>query len=136
MEETAKNVVTDEKLEQKLKASLVDGYLPCSVAFQISRELKVNRNRVGDMATRLKVQIVNCQLGFFQLEKATHDDLDVADISQTLIDEIEASLVNGRLTCPVAFKIAKKMKVTPREVGDAATKQNIKIMNCQLGCFP
>ena len=50
--------------------------------------------------------------------------------------EIQDSLVNGKLPCAVAFKIAKKLKVSPREVGDTANRINIKIMSCQLGCFP
>ena len=50
--------------------------------------------------------------------------------------EIQASLVDGRLPCAVAFKIAKKLKVSPRKVGDAANRLNIKIIGCQLGCFP
>ena len=51
-------------------------------------------------------------------------------------NEIQASLVNGRLPCAVAFKIAGKLKVTPRQVGDAANRLSIKITSCQLGCFP
>jgi len=50
--------------------------------------------------------------------------------------KIKASLVNGKLPCAVAFKIAKEMKVSPREVGDTANRLKIKICNCQLGCFP
>ncbi len=50
--------------------------------------------------------------------------------------EIQASLVDGRLPCAVAFKIAKKLKVSPRQVGDTANRLNIKITSCQLGCFP
>ena len=51
-------------------------------------------------------------------------------------DEIKASLVDGRLPCAVAFGIAKKLKVSPRQVGDAANELQIKIATCQLGCFP
>ena len=58
------------------------------------------------------------------------------DANRALEKELEASLVNGRLSCAVAFKIAKKLKVTPRQVGNTANKLNIKIINCQLGCFP
>ena len=53
-----------------------------------------------------------------------------------LEEEMKASLVNGRLPCAQAFRIAKKFKVAPREVGDAANRLNIKIATCQLGCFP
>ena len=50
--------------------------------------------------------------------------------------EIQDSLVDGKLPCAVAFGIAKKLKVSPRQVGDTASKLNIKIKSCQLGCFP
>lgn len=57
-------------------------------------------------------------------------------MNEKLEMEIQASLVNGRLPCAVAFKIARKLKVAPRQVGDTANRLNIKIMSCQLGCFP
>ena len=49
---------------------------------------------------------------------------------------MKASLVDGRLPCAVAFKISRKLKVSPRKVGDMANRLNVKISNCQLGCFP
>ncbi len=58
------------------------------------------------------------------------------DTNQTLEEELKASLVDGRLPCAVAFKIARKLRVTPRQVGDTANKLNIKIASFQLGCFP
>jgi hypothetical protein len=56
--------------------------------------------------------------------------------NKALEEEIKASLVNGKLPCAVAFKIAKKLKVAPKEVGDATNRLQIKISSCQLGCFP
>ena len=50
--------------------------------------------------------------------------------------KIKSSLVDGRLPCTVAFKIAKELKVSPRDVGDAANRLSVKISSCQLGCFP
>ena len=58
------------------------------------------------------------------------------DTNRTLEEELKASLVDGKLPCAVAFKIARKLKVTPRQVGEAANKLNIRIITCQLGCFP
>ena len=58
------------------------------------------------------------------------------DIVKALEEEMRASLVNGKLPCAVAFKIARKLKVGPKQVGDAANRLHIKISNCQLGCFP
>jgi len=58
------------------------------------------------------------------------------DIEQLIEEEVKASLVDGRLPCAVAFKISKKLEVSPRKVGDTANKLNVKIASCQLGCFP
>jgi hypothetical protein len=58
------------------------------------------------------------------------------DIGRALEEEMRASLVNGKLPCAVAFQIAKKLKVGPKQVGDAANRLGIKISSCQLGCFP
>ncbi len=63
-------------------------------------------------------------------------DNNIEHPNRTLEEEIEASLVNGKLPCAVAFKIARKLEVTPGKVGGTASKLNIKIANCQLGCFP
>ena len=57
-------------------------------------------------------------------------------MSQELVDKIKASLVNGKLPCPVAFKIAKELSVSTKDVGEACNKLDLKISSCQLGCFP
>ncbi|MFC2066528.1 hypothetical protein ACFLUO_05655 [Chloroflexota bacterium] len=57
-------------------------------------------------------------------------------MSAELEEKIKSVLVNGKLSCAVAFKIAKELKVSPGEVGEAANKLSIKICSCQLGCFP
>ena len=57
-------------------------------------------------------------------------------MSNTMEEEIKASLVNGKLPCAAAFQIAKKLSVAPKQVGDTANEINIKIASCQLGCFP
>lgn len=59
-----------------------------------------------------------------------------AEQQAKLEEEIKNSLVNDRLPCPVAFKIAEKYGVGKRVVGDTANNLEIKIASCQLGCFP
>jgi len=53
-----------------------------------------------------------------------------------LEEKVVSSLVDGKLSCAVAFKIAKELKVSIREVGETADKLGIRIAKCQLGCFP
>ena len=53
-----------------------------------------------------------------------------------LEEKVTSSLVDGKLPCAVAFKIAKELKVSPQKVGETADKLGIRIAKCQLGCFP
>ena len=57
-------------------------------------------------------------------------------MSAELEEKVVSSLVDDKLLCAVAFKIAKELKVSPREVGETADKLGIRIAECQLGCFP
>ncbi len=53
------------ELEEKIKSSLVDGKLPCAVAFQIAKEIGVSLREVGEAANKLSIKISRCQLGCF-----------------------------------------------------------------------
>ena len=53
-----------------------------------------------------------------------------------LEEKVVSSLVDDQLPCGVALKIANELKVSIREVGDTADKLGIRIVKCQLGCFP
>lgn len=57
-------------------------------------------------------------------------------MSTELEEKVKSSLVDGKLPCAVAFKIAKELKVSPQEIGETADKLGIRIVKCQLGCFP
>lgn len=65
-----------------------------------------------------------------------NESTKISDTERILEGELKASLVDGRLPCAVAFEISRKLKVSPRKVGDMANRLNVKISNCQLGCFP
>ncbi len=55
-----------------------------------------------------------------------------AEIEQKIRD----SLVNGKLPCAMAFRIAEELDIAPFSVKDATDELGIKISQCQLGCFP
>jgi hypothetical protein len=59
-----------------------------------------------------------------------------AEKEKELEADLMASLVDGKLLCPVAFKLSEKHGVKPRVFGDMANRLSIKIAGCQLGCFP
>jgi hypothetical protein len=62
--EDMKDQVTDQ-LRQAVASRLVDGQLPCAVAWQIAEELKMPKMRVSAAAEQLKLRIRDCQLGCF-----------------------------------------------------------------------
>lgn len=64
------------------------------------------------------------------------------DKKEELLNAILKHTSNGqpssdkkRLTCAVAFEIAKKYDMEIIEIGSICNKNNIKICKCQLGCF-
>jgi hypothetical protein len=56
-------------------------------------------------------------------------------MSIELEKKIQASLVDGKLPCSAAFKIAGEFKVSPKEIGEVCNRLNVKVCACQLGCF-
>ncbi len=57
-------------------------------------------------------------------------------MSAEIEEKMKSFLVDGKLPCAIALKIARESKVSPLKVGKTANKLSIKICNCQLGCFP
>ena len=57
------------------------------------------------------------------------------EMNNKIAEEIKKKVVNGRLPCPVARKIAQKFAVPYREVGKTADELGVKISECELGCF-
>ena len=122
-------------LDKEIQASLVKDRLPCAVAFTITEKLDVSPRMVGDKVNELKIRITNCQLGCFAVEKATRPGLDNMEIAAALAEELQADMIDRQLPCSAAFEVARKLKVSRKQVGDAATKLNIRLIDCQLGCF-
>ncbi len=54
---------------------------------------------------------------------------------ELLVEAVRRSLVNGKLPCAAAYRLAEEMGVHVSEVGHAADASGIKISVCQLGCF-
>ncbi|MCL5960846.1 MAG: hypothetical protein M1358_16355 [Chloroflexi bacterium] len=69
----------------------------------------------------------------FSFKSTEERNVDNAD--DKLVEIIRRSLVDGKLPCGVAFRIAEELDVSVRKVGKAANDMKIKISHCQLGCF-
>jgi hypothetical protein len=53
-----------------------------------------------------------------------------------MMQKIEAVKENDRIACHEALKIAQELNTSPDEVGKILNEMKIKIVHCQLGCFP
>lgn len=130
------NFTENKELVEAVKASLAGVYLPCPAALKLAARFKVEPGLVGDITDRLGARITDCQLGCFKVEKAKHDDLDDRLFSRKVTEGIQIFLVDGRLQCTAAHRLSREIKVSLREIGDAASRMKVKISQCQLNCFP
>lgn len=124
------------RLENRVKSSLKDGYLPCGVAWKIAREADVPKIAVGEVADRLGIRITNCQIGCFKVEKTPYDEsVQKNKIDVEISARVEALRESNKLTCENVFTLAKEMQLPPMVIADIANLRNLKIQSCQLGCF-
>jgi hypothetical protein len=42
---------------------------------------------------------------------------------------------DGKIPCAMCFKIAEDFKISKREMGKILNEMNVRISQCQLGCF-
>jgi hypothetical protein len=135
---SARNTISSSdatQLDEAIKAALKDGFLTCPTAFGIASRLRIPLQWVGDAVDKLGIRIVECQLGCFKIEKTAWNGQDQGLVNLPIVEQIEAILVAGPFTCYAAFDIARRMKIRPCKVGEAANKSRFKIRDCQLGCF-
>ena len=123
------------KLTGDVKAGMKDGYLSCPVAWNIARNDDVPRIAVGERMDKLGARIIDCQLGCFAVDKTFYSDDPSDTIPEELLQTMEELNSEKLLTCVKAFELAAQYKVKPMKLGNEATARNIKIRQCQLGCF-
>jgi len=49
---------------------------------------------------------------------------------------IQAAAPEGKIPCAAAFKLAEELGISRSRLGELLNELRIKIVNCQLGCFP
>jgi hypothetical protein len=54
---------------------------------------------------------------------------------ETLITAVTKASDGGRLTCEKAHELGKELDVPLQEIGAICNELNIRIKDCQLGCF-
>lgn len=50
--------------------------------------------------------------------------------------KIREAAKDNKLPCAKAFQLSKELDLSIRAIGEFCNEENIRIKNCQLGCFP
>ncbi|MBI5789404.1 MAG: HIT family protein [Candidatus Schekmanbacteria bacterium] len=69
-----------------------------------------------------------------QIQKDVSSDMVSPDKEQILSDLSKIS-PNQKLNCTQAFTLAQQYKISKKELGELLDQQQIKLRNCQFGCF-
>jgi len=52
-----------------------------------------------------------------------------------IIDAVRSASRDNRLSCAAAHELARELNVSLTEIGSICNELQIKIADCQLGCF-
>ncbi len=126
---------TDAEIRKIVTKRSKDGQLPCARAFQAAEELGIAPARVGEYADAMGLKLVKCQLGLYGYTPEKKIVKKREPVEPELQAAIEASLVDGALSCASAWQIADRMGLKKMDVSGACETLEIKIKPCQLGAF-
>ncbi len=56
-------------------------------------------------------------------------------MKEEIMAKIKEAAQEGKIPCPLAFKIARENNISTKELGELLNQMKIKIIQCQLGCF-
>jgi hypothetical protein len=128
-----------EEIKAKIKSSLVNGQLPCTVAHVIAYELGVKPLQVARTADEMEIAISLCQLGCFgygpKAEGKSKILRPTTKIDEKLMERLRSAVVEGSISCIRLWQIAAEFGLERLAVSNAVEALGSKIGPCQLGCF-
>jgi len=125
----------DPEIAKRLKTKTREGRISCEDAHAVAAALKVSPRNVGIAIDLLEARIVDCELGLFGSGVPQPKGGLSAEAEKLLRQAVEAALVQGRLPCAAAWKIADTLGIAKIALKPVCDRMNIKINRCQLGTF-
>ena len=127
----------DPGATEKIQKSAKNGEVTCAVAHKIAEELGLSPAEIGKAIDLLEYKISKCQLGLFGYGQGPDKKVvePKAPENKQLEEAIRESLVDEKLSCRDAWRIARRFKVPKMSVSAACEALEIKIKPCQLGAF-
>ena len=125
----------DSKIAEAVKLQAINGKISCASGYKIAGKLKVPPAEVGISIDLMEIRINKCQLGLFGYSPENRIVKPAEKVSPELEEAILKTLSDNRLSCSVAWEIAKRFNIPKMEVSSACEALKIRISACQLGAF-
>jgi len=125
----------DPGLARTVSERARDGQLACAAAFRLAEELSLSPAEVGRTLDLMELKISHCQLGLFGHDPGHKKPKPARSVEPELERAIRRELVDGRLPCAAAWRLASQRGLAKLEVASACDGLGVKISRCQLGAF-
>jgi len=125
----------DHRIAAAIRDKIADNRITCAAAHHIASQLGVTPSQVGMHIDLLEARIAKCQLGLFGYHPQKKVVKRAESVSQTLMQALQTSLVQERISCAACWEISAKLDLNKMAVSAACEKLKIKIAPCQLGAF-
>ena len=125
----------DPAIKAEIERKAAAGEVACAVAFQIAEALGVSPAEVGKTLDLLEYRINKCQLGLFGYKPEKKAVKPKKPASRQMEDAVRNALIDGKLACRDAWRIARRFNVPKMSVSAVCEALGIKIKPCQLGAF-
>jgi hypothetical protein len=127
--------LADPTIKAEIEKKAGAGEIACAAAFQIADALGIPPAEVGKTIDLLEFRINKCQLGLFGYKPHKKAVQPKQPANQEMEDALRKALVDGKLACSDAWRIARGFNVPKMSVSGACEALGIKIKPCQLGAF-
>jgi len=126
-----------DPLRHRLRESAVGGGLPCAVAHRLAESCAVPPRVIGETADSLGIRITHCQLGLFGYDAYGEKRWTrrLATLPTELERDVHLACVDGQLPCVRAWRLADERGLPRLLLGSVAETLDVRICDCQLGCF-
>ena len=125
----------DPAIKAEIERKAAAGEVACAVAFQIAEALGVSPAEVGKTLDLLEYRINKCQLGLFGYKPEKKAVKPKKPASRQMEDAVRNALIDGKLACRDAWRIARRFNVPKMSVSAVCEALGIKIKPRQLGAF-
>ncbi len=127
----------DDPLVVAIRARLREERLPCAEAFALAQERHMAPMELAAAAEAQGIRIGWCQLGLFVgARKGKGWPAEPLELAEEVRALLRAAAPEGRLSCVEAWALARRLEWERLALGYAANTLDIRIVRCQLGCFP